>query len=52
VIVGVNGALLRVASERATTDAFAAQGIYKRYLHRAIWHGATLLALLLLLSAL
>jgi 1,4-dihydroxy-2-naphthoate octaprenyltransferase/chlorophyll synthase len=50
VIVGLNSALLLAASGRATTDAFAALGVYKRYLHRAIWHGTTLLALLLLLT--
>lgn len=49
-VVAVNGGLMIAASGRAVTDAFAAQGIYKRYLHRAIWHGTTLLALLLLLD--
>lgn len=49
-VVAVNGGLMLAVSRRAVTDAFAAQGIYKGYLHRAIWHGATLLALLLLLD--
>jgi 4-hydroxybenzoate polyprenyltransferase len=47
-VVLVNGVMVLAASARATTDAFAAQGVYKRYLHRTIWHGATLLALLLM----
>lgn len=42
--------MLRAASGRAVTNAFAAQGIYKRLLHRAIWHGGAALALLLALS--
>jgi 1,4-dihydroxy-2-naphthoate octaprenyltransferase/chlorophyll synthase len=36
-------------SAQATTNAFAAQKRYKQHLHRAIWHAATLLALLLAL---
>lgn len=41
-----NGIALRALSDRAATNAFAAQGLYKRYLHRAIWQGTALLALL------
>lgn len=36
-------------SAQATTNAFTAQRRYKQHLHRAIWHAATLLALLLAL---
>jgi len=50
-VVLYNGVQLRIASHRAQTNAFAAQKIYKRLLHNAIWHGATTLALVLALAA-
>jgi len=50
-LVLYHGLQLRAASDRARTNAFAAQGLYKRLLHRAIWRGVTALALLLALGA-
>jgi 1,4-dihydroxy-2-naphthoate octaprenyltransferase/chlorophyll synthase len=45
-LVAWNGIALRAISDRAVTNAFPAQGLYKRILHRAIWQGTSLLALL------
>jgi 1,4-dihydroxy-2-naphthoate octaprenyltransferase/chlorophyll synthase len=44
------GAMRRV-SETAVTRAFGAQGVYKRSLHRAIWHSTMLASALLWLEA-
>jgi hypothetical protein len=41
---------LAAGSEAATTRAFAAQGEYKRTLHRAIWGSACLTAALTVLG--
>lgn len=41
---------LRLASPGAVTSAFGALADYKRHLHRGIWQGATLLAILVLLN--
>lgn len=46
-IVVWNFIAMRRLSERAVTNAFAAQGQYKRSLHRAIWHSTTVAAVLL-----
>ncbi len=43
---------LRRESPLCTTNAFAPQGRYKAYLHHAIWRGATLLAVLLVVRTL
>jgi 1,4-dihydroxy-2-naphthoate octaprenyltransferase len=45
-LVLVEWVLVRRASKAATTGAFAAQGIYKRNLHRAIWGGGAALGVL------
>ena len=44
VIAGYHVWGMQKASEAAVTDAFAAQAVYKRHLHRAIWHGAVAVA--------
>jgi 1,4-dihydroxy-2-naphthoate octaprenyltransferase/chlorophyll synthase len=38
---------MRKVSPTAVTNAFRAQGVYKRFLHRAIWHSTTVAAVLL-----
>jgi len=38
---------MRKISDAAVTNAFAEQGEYKRFLHRAIWHSTTVVAVLL-----
>jgi len=38
---------MRKLSHAAVTNAFRAQGAYKRFLHRAIWHSTTVAAVLL-----
>ena len=49
-LVAWNLLALRAASDTAITNAFAAQARYKRYLHRAIWHGGATMALMLLVQ--
>lgn len=44
-VMGGNFFSLRGVSDTAVTNAFRAQGTYKRSLHRAIWGGTTVLAL-------
>ena len=44
------GSMRRVSAE-AVTNAFEAQGAYKHFLHRAIWHSTTVAALLLWLHS-
>jgi 1,4-dihydroxy-2-naphthoate octaprenyltransferase/chlorophyll synthase len=46
-IVGWNFVAMRKVSNIAVTNAFQAQGAYKRFLHRAIWHSTTVAAVLL-----
>jgi len=46
-IVLWNFVAMRRVSSTATTNAFRAQGTYKRFLHRAIWHSTTVAAVLL-----
>lgn len=46
-IVAWNFIAMRAVSERAVTNAFRAQGAYKRFLHRAIWHSTTVAAVVL-----
>jgi 1,4-dihydroxy-2-naphthoate octaprenyltransferase/chlorophyll synthase len=46
-IVLWNFVAMRKTSESAVTNAFAAQGAYKSFLHRAIWHSTTVAAVLL-----
>ncbi len=46
-LIAWNWVAMRRASPAAVTNAFAAQGAYKRYLHRAIWHSTTVAAVLL-----
>ena len=46
-IVVWNFARMRKVSHAAVTNAFPAQGAYKRFLHRAIWHSTTVAAVLL-----
>ena len=38
---------MRRVSKSASPNAFAAQGVYKSFLHRAIWHSTTVAAVLL-----
>jgi 1,4-dihydroxy-2-naphthoate octaprenyltransferase/chlorophyll synthase len=38
---------MRKVSDTAVTNAFRAQSAYKRFLHRAIWHSTTVVAVLL-----
>lgn len=38
---------MRKIGDTAVTNAFPAQGAYKRFLHRAIWHSTTVAAVLL-----
>ncbi len=42
-----NWLAMRKVSDSAVTNAFWAQGAYKRFLHRAIWHSTTVAAVLL-----
>ncbi len=42
-----NFVAMRKVSAEAVTNAFVAQGEYKRFLHRAIWHSTMVAALLL-----
>lgn len=49
-IVAWNFVAMRKVSNSAVTNAFRAQGAYKRFLHRAIWHSTTVAALLLWLT--
>jgi hypothetical protein len=46
-IVMWNFVAMRKVSNDAVTNAFRAQGEYKRFLHRAIWH-STMVATLFL----
>jgi 1,4-dihydroxy-2-naphthoate octaprenyltransferase len=46
-IVLWNFVAMRKVSDTAVTNAFKAQGAYKRFLHRAIWHSTMLVAVLL-----
>jgi 1,4-dihydroxy-2-naphthoate octaprenyltransferase/chlorophyll synthase len=46
-IVAWNLAGMRRVSRAAVTNAFVAQGAYKRFLHRAIWHSTTVATVLL-----
>jgi 1,4-dihydroxy-2-naphthoate octaprenyltransferase/chlorophyll synthase len=46
-IVLWNFGAMRKVSNAAVTNAFQAQGEYKRFLHRAIWHSTTVAAVLL-----
>jgi hypothetical protein len=50
-IVAWNFVGMRKISHTALTNAFRAQGAYKRFLHRAIWHSTTVAAVLLRLRA-
>ncbi len=52
VIVGLHYLRMLRASGAAGTDAFAAHGVYKQHLHRAIWYGASVHAVLLAAQAL
>lgn len=49
-IVLWNFLAMRKVSNAAVTNAFRAQGMYKRFLHRAIWHSTTVAAVLLWLQ--
>ena len=42
---------MRSASETALTNAFKAQGRYKRYVHRAIWHSGIVLSAMMIIEA-
>ena len=42
---------MRRVSPRAVTNAFGAQGLYKRFLHGAIWHSTTIAAVVLWLHS-
>jgi 1,4-dihydroxy-2-naphthoate octaprenyltransferase/chlorophyll synthase len=46
-----NFVLMRRVSRDAVTNAFRPQGVYKRFLHRAIWHSTTVAAVLLWLQS-
>jgi 1,4-dihydroxy-2-naphthoate octaprenyltransferase len=50
-IVLWNFAAMRKVSVKAVTNAFGAQGAYKHFLHRAIWHSTTVAAVLLWLHS-
>jgi 1,4-dihydroxy-2-naphthoate octaprenyltransferase len=47
IIIGWNFRRMRQVSDLAVTNAFRAQGAYKRYLHRAVWHGTTVASIVL-----
>jgi 1,4-dihydroxy-2-naphthoate octaprenyltransferase/chlorophyll synthase len=42
---------MRAWSGRAVTNAFPAQAVYKRHLHRAVWYGTTFLSVAILARA-
>lgn len=46
-VLGWNWRGMRRVSDAAVTNAFPAQGAYKHFLHRAIWHSTTVAAILL-----
>jgi len=50
-IVAWNFVAMRRTSRHAVTNAFHAQGRYKHFLHRAIWHSTTVAAVLLWLQS-
>lgn len=50
-IIAWNFRRMRRISPSAVTNAFRAQGAYKRYLHRAIWHSTAVASLVLWLRA-
>ena len=50
-IVVWNFGAMRKVSDAAVTNAFRAQGAYKHFLHRAIWHSTTVAAVLLWLRS-
>jgi 1,4-dihydroxy-2-naphthoate octaprenyltransferase/chlorophyll synthase len=50
-IVAWNFVAMRRVSDRAVTNAFRAQGYYKHFLHRAIWHSTTVAAVILWLQS-
>ncbi len=50
-IVAWNFWAMRRVSDRAVTNAFRAQGLYKQFLHRAIWHGTTVAVVVLWLGS-
>ncbi len=50
-IVLVHGGVMLRVSSQATTGAFAAQGVYKRLLHRGIWLGSLLVAAALVVAS-
>jgi 1,4-dihydroxy-2-naphthoate octaprenyltransferase len=50
-IVLWNFTRMRRISAKAVTNAFGAQGAYKHFLHRAIWHSTTVAAVLLWLHS-
>jgi 1,4-dihydroxy-2-naphthoate octaprenyltransferase len=45
-IVAWNFVAMRRVSDRAVTNAFVVLGVYKRFLHRAIWHSTTVAAVI------
>jgi 1,4-dihydroxy-2-naphthoate octaprenyltransferase/chlorophyll synthase len=49
-IVAWNFGAMRRMSKAAVTRAFGAQGMYKRFLHRAIWHSTMMVSALLWLE--
>lgn len=51
VVIGWNFARMRQVSDAAVTNAFSALGMYKRYLHQAVWFGTGVAALVLWLQA-
>lgn len=50
-IVAWNFGSMRRVSDRAVTNAFGEQGLYKQFLHRAIWHGTTVAVVVLWLGS-
>ena len=50
-IIAWNFFAMRRVSDAAVTNAFGAQGRYKHFLHRAIWHSTTVAAVLLWLHS-
>jgi 1,4-dihydroxy-2-naphthoate octaprenyltransferase/chlorophyll synthase len=50
-IIAWNFKAMRGVSEEAVTNAFGAQGRYKHFLHRAIWHSTTVAAVVLWLQS-
>lgn len=47
IIITWNFGRMREVSASALTNAFRAQGAYKRYLHRAIWHSTSVASIVL-----